>query len=569
MSDACFTLNLADSTYEDRLTAAGLAGLVNRPGPQLMLDWGRYDDVADRTTNEVFIPEETWLEKYQHYIGFQDRENMAYYQEAFGLQFSKLDSLQQTIEKYNSCLKGVVIWDPACLDTVNLAIMLAGLEELLILSPDQAERGVGGDLPIAHDLCGCFTDRLDLYRWALKHLQPRCQPGKIACVEPGWRRPEFVDYLVQNRIFTYSLGTGADRPLAKAGQSLLLLLTAGPIGLRNLIFNLHLEGLLRGLGLFLLGAGNAEARLATRIQRKTAARPVPTIYGWHTRREDEFAFMLHLSSNGMRLIPSHLASNFSFHAVVPCDFEFSQPHKPEAEVTLDPDVTYLTFTLSDGDQLMAMNTRELGNWDRPERGKVAFNWEVQPCLVEMAPAMYARYYRALTDKDYLIAGPSGAGYVIPPVMRRFKRYLGETDRICRKAGIRVLTSYIGDPPSRIALETALGTPDCIGYLAGYMHFGRHPQTLVNGKPFIANQWPPLNAIAVDAEEVLQGVRGLLEAGEDMPRFIAVHLFAYRTTLTDICNFVATLDPDCVKVVRADEFLLAARAYYAQKKKGHP
>jgi hypothetical protein len=375
-----------------------------------------------------------------------------------------------------------------------------------------------------------------------------------------------VDYLVQNRIFTYSLGTGADGPLAKAGQTLLLLLIAGPIGLRNLIYTLRLEAPLRGLGLFLLGLGNPETRLATRIQRRTAARPVPTVYGWHTKREDEFSFMLHLSSNGMRLIPSHMASNFSFHAAVPYEGGFTQAHKSAAEVSLEQDKTYLTFTLSDGDQLMAMNIRELGNWDRPERGKVAFNWEVQPCLVEMAPAIFARYYRTLTPEDYLIAGPSGAGYVIPPVMRSYKRYLRETDRICREAGIRVLTSYIGDPPARIARETVKGTPDCIGYLAGYTHFGRHPQGIVAGKPFVANQWPPLDAIASDAADVLAGVRALLDAGEGRPRFIAVHLFAYRTTITDIYEFVQTLDPEKVKVVKADEFLLAAKAYYAHKEK---
>ncbi|MCB2209868.1 hypothetical protein KQH62_03135 [bacterium] len=566
MSEACLMLDVANAAYDVQLTAAGLAGLANRFGPRVMLDWGRYDAVDQRTTNEVFIPEDIWLAKFQQFIGFQDRENRAYYESAFDLQFEDIDSIFQLIEQFKPCLKGVVIWDPALLDTVNLAIMLAGQENLLVLSPEQAAQGVGGDLRVKHDLRGSFTDRLSLYRWALKHLQPCCRPGEVACVEPGWRRPEFVDYLVQNRIFTYSLGTGPDRPLGKAGQTLLLLLTAGPIGLRNLIYTLHLEAPVRGLGLFLLGLGNPEARLATRIQRQTCARPVPTVYGWHTQREDEFAFMLHLSSNGMRLIPSHMASNFSFHSAVPYEDGFSQPHKSQDDVSLEWDKTYLTFTLSDGDQLMAMNIRELGNWDRPERGKVPFNWEVQPCLVEMAPAIYARYYQTLTDQDYLIAGPSGAGYVIPPVMRRFKRYLRETDRVCRKASIRVLTSYIGDPPRRIVRETAKGTPDCIGYWAGYTHFGRHPQGLVGGKPFVANQWPPLDKIHEDAEDVLADVREMIGAGEESPRFLAVHLFAYRTTITDIYEFVQTLDPAKVKVVKADEFLLAAQAYYAHKEK---
>jgi hypothetical protein len=90
--------------------------------------------------------------------------------------------------------------------------------------------------------------------------------------------------------------------------------------------------------------------------------------------------------------------------------------------------------------------------------------------------------------------------------------------------------------------------------------------MVGGKPFVANQWPPLDAIGADAEDVLAGVQGLLDADEEKPRFLAVHLFAYRTTITDIYEFVSGLDPAKVRVVKADEFLLAAKAYYAHKEK---
>lgn len=566
MLETCLTLNIEDLSYEDRLTAAGLEGLVNQESPQLMLDWGQYDDEADRTTNEVFIPDDVWKAKYRDFIGFQDRENQKFYEKSFGLKFSHLNSIENAIQRYQQYITGIVVWDQDQIDTINVAIMLAGLESLLILSPDQLNAGLGGNLPVMHDLRGRWKDRISLYRWAVRHLRPRCQPGKAACVEPGWHRPEFVDYLVRERIFTYSLGTGAGQPLAKAGQTLLLLLVAGPTGLRNILFDLHLDGLLRGLGLFLMGLGNPEARLATKIQRKTAFSPFPTIFGWHTCREDEFSFMLHLSSNGLRLIPSHMASNFSFHASVPCDYDFTQPQKGEEDVELERDKVYLTFTLSDGDQLLLMNIRENGNWDRKERGKVPFNWEVQPYLVEMAPALYSRYYRTLTPQDYLLAGPSGAGYVVPPILRHFRRYLQETDRICREADIKVLTSYIADPPRRIIRETVQGTPDFIGYLAGYLHFGRHPQVLVDGKPFIANQWPPLEQIAADTDQLLAGVRSLIESNENSPVFIAVHLFAYRTTITDIYQFFLSLDPDKVKVVKADEFLLAAKAFYSQKEK---
>jgi len=564
MTDPILTLNVAGLDYADQLTAAGLQGLVNRLKPRLYLDWGRYDDVTSRTTNEVFIEDDLWVEKYQEFLGYQDRENQAFYEEQYHLIFAAIDSLSTAINYFKPHLNGLVIWDPENLDTVNLAIMLAGLEDLLILSPEQFDTWDSLGLELRHDLRGRWEDRLSLYRWVLKDLQPRCKPGFVACVEPGWRRPEFVDYLVHNRIFTYSLGTGGAPGLSRVGQSLLLLLTAGPFKLRNLIYNFRLEGLLRGMGVMLLGWGNPEARLATRIQRHVKAETFPTIFGWHTLREDEFSFMLHLSANGLRLIPSHMAGNFSFHSMVPCEDAFSQTHLSEEDVAFEEDKVYLTVTFSDGDQLLLMNTRQVGNWARPDRGEVPFNWEVQPCLVEMAPALYSRYYRTRKATDYLVAGPSGAGYVIPPIMRRFRRYLQETARICAQADVRVMTSYIGDPPIRIIKEHAAGTPDFIGYLAGYVHFGRHPQYLINGKPFIANQWPPLEKVAVDSDEVLAGIEGLINQSEDTPRFIAIHLFAYRTTITDIRRFVDALDPARVKVVRADEFLIAAKKYHSKQ-----
>ncbi len=71
--------------------------------------------------------------------------------------------------------------------------------------------------------------------------------------------------------------------------------------------------------------------------------------------------MLHLSANGLPLVPAHLAGNFSFHRQVK-PLDMPEPiFVPEPE--LDPQGIYLTFTLSDGDQLM-MSTGGW-HWKRP------------------------------------------------------------------------------------------------------------------------------------------------------------------------------------------------------------
>ena len=111
-----------------------------------------------------------------------------------------------------------------------------------------------------------------------------------------------------------------------------MLLAFGPPALREFIFALRLDGLLRKFALFLMGRQDAEVRLSNRIQRAVKSDTFPTIFGWHTKRDDELAFMLQLSANGLRLVPSHIAGNFSFHSrVTPLGFTPApQPPTPSA-----------------------------------------------------------------------------------------------------------------------------------------------------------------------------------------------------------------------------------------------
>jgi hypothetical protein len=422
-------------------------------------------------------------------------------------------------------------------------------------------------LEIKHDLRGRWNDRVQLYEWAFRELFPRCKEGSIACVEPGWHRPEFTDYLVQNRIFTYSLTSAAKNRLFTFGQTLLLLLVGGPFGLRNFISSARLDGLVKRLGVWLMGLGSRETRLATRIQRAVQPKPYPTIFGWHTCRDDELAFMLLLSANNLRLIPSHLADNFSFHSQLPARVEFKQEHATPESVHLE-DKVYLTFTLSDGDQLVLMDTAELGNWRRPERGQVPFNWETQPLLVELAPALLGQYYQTRSPMDYLIAGPSGAGYIIPPLNTDLGRYLEQTSAVCARADVRVFTPYIGDPPLRLVYQYGQMTGDFLGFLGGYAHFGRTPLHLTHGKAFLAYTSPYFQNVWDESDQVLETVRKQIEAPGPLPRFVSAHLFAYKTTITDVYEFVKTLDPQRVKVVRADEFVLAARQFLQRKVAEH-
>jgi len=565
-------LDVSELSFSGRVCAAALQGLVNRKGATLYLDYGFYDDPSARRTNEEFIDDENWFGKYRAFLGNQDEHNIEYYRKRHGFDIEELSSLSEALNKFRNDYDGLVIWDESLLDTVNAAVMLAGLENLIPVTMNLIEELALQDLPIRHDLRNRWTDRLQIYTWAMDNLFEQCKPGVVACIEPGWQRPEFLDYLVEERIFVYSLSSRHEG----LGNKLLMLLTFGPPALREPIFALRLDAPIRKFALHWMGKRSQEVKISNRIQRKVRSETYPTIFGWHTKRDDELSFMSQLSANGLRLVPAHLAGNFSFHSrveplnekAIKASFkgkslkaESSEEGSLRASKTtirpspsLDKKAIYLTFTLSDGDQLMMMHTGELGNWYSSARGKVAFNWEVQPLLSEIAPALLERYLGQASEEDCIIAGPSGAGYVIPPLVPDLPAYIKETARICNDIGIRVVTSYIADPCRRVLRHLQRHSGDLLGYLAGYAVVTRTLRVCHRDFIFFSNQIPKVEEIALPAEQLLGKVRMMITATSERPAFIAIHLFAYRTTIADVAEFAQKIADPNVHIVRADEFL---------------
>jgi hypothetical protein len=224
--------------------------------------------------------------------------------------------------------------------------------------------------------------------------------------------------------------------------------------------------------------------------------------------------------------------------------------------------------LSDGDQLMMMHTGELGNWSSPRLGSVPFNWEVQPLLKDIAPALLERYISTATENDCLIAGPSGGGYIVPPLAPRLAVYMEESARVCSALGVDVVTTYVADPPARVLRILAAHHGDLTGYLAGYAVVTRAPAQLIRNVPIIANRFPSVEQIGFSAPDLLAKIKEeivqQLNSQRDAPVFIGVHLFAYRTTYEDIVDFVGKLHHDHVHVVRADEFLTLAKEHMQGK-----
>lgn len=86
---------------------------------------------------------------------------------------------------------------------------------------------------------------------------------------------------------------------------------------------------------------------------------------------------------------------------------------------------------------------------------------------------------------WMIAGPSGAGYIVPPLAPHLDAYTKETTRVCEQAGIYVVTTYVAAPPAWVLRTLANHHGEIKGYLAGYAVVTRAPAQLIQGIPINA------------------------------------------------------------------------------------
>ncbi|MEI6388686.1 MAG: hypothetical protein WCQ50_18890, partial [Spirochaetota bacterium] len=352
-------LEAAALDADDRLLVSAFQGIVNRAAKEsstaalLFIDYGTYDDPSSRRTNSVMMTEEDWLTRFRPFLERNDLDNLDWHRGRHGLEVEKLAGIDEAVARHRDLLSGFVVTDPALPDSINAALVLAGLEGLLVVAPGRESWARELGFERRHDLRGRFRNRVGLYLWAFRELRPRCAEASATCYEPAWGHPESVDLIVKERLFAFGLSSFERGSLRDLGKSLLLFLAAGSWGLRNCVFSLRLDGPLRALALRLLSIGAAETRLFQKVLRsltRGGGGPYPTLYGWHVDRDDELSFMLLVSACGVRLAPTFMASNFSFHSCLPAKTKLSQAHVDASTVKLERDKVYLTFTLSDGDQ---------------------------------------------------------------------------------------------------------------------------------------------------------------------------------------------------------------------------
>lgn len=323
------------------------------------------------------------------------------------------------LKRYRGEVKGMIVTDPTLPASKNVATMLAGVKDGIVVSPRLAQQL---DLPILEDLRGRWKTNVQAYRWAFDNLWPQLNHHLLACAFPD--HLNLRDYLVENRAFIFWLSGPIDgaRPYADPQAEVALmeeLLAKMPVNIP--IMSYPWAGKEVGIG----------------------EGPGVTLFA-------EF---------GKYLVGSIDASNLSIHSGIRVPALRQKPAPPAPK--LDRSKTYVTWLLSDGDNLPVLSLSNFpALWRDPLHGKLPMAWTATPSAEMLLPDVMDYYYRTSTPNDAWVGAVSGIGYTYPDSYglryrasdRRqiFDGFLDQTAGAMRRMDENILWPMNATKPERIA-----------------------------------------------------------------------------------------------------------------------
>jgi putative glycoside hydrolase with GxGYxYP motif len=200
---------------------------------------------------------------------------------------------------------------------------------------------------------------------------------------------------------------------------------------------------------------------------------------------------------------------------------------------------YVSFTMSDGDNLQYDQHRMARLWGDPGRGSIPIGWTISPVLVQAAPSLAAYYLGTATPNDELIAGPSGAGYMLPSAWpgEQLSPFLTRTGELMQAMKLSVLEVLDSDLGSSMAFVNA-GLQDT--YVKALAPFG--VKGILSGAGQAQSSWRNVSGVPVLqnlglADSVDKTVNLVRNA---TARFLNVYIFAWRMTPSDLKQVVQQL-----------------------------
>ncbi len=476
--------------YEQQVVLTTLQGLVNKANTSLYLI---YRD------SDAF-----WLERLREY---------------FGVTYTlwTYSSYWEIIQKYNTSIAGVIIYDENLLDTVNVATFLAGLNASVVIHPSMQTNfaTILGIYPI-WDFRGNFSTRVALYSWAWERFWPFANHKMICSLDPT--QTFFRDYIVAAKIFSFFLDVG-------------------PFGEEEQI----------------------------QLFRRFMAESPPNIpvWGWFNdpgRALGEYEAVKTISHAG----------KYSFCAAIP-DLTvlsaFGNPPLAQKPVSFNAtsypleNKIYVTVVVSDGDNVNYDADYLLTQiWQNPLRGTVPLGFTLEPLMVRICPVMLRYYYENATSNDYFVAGPSGAGYCYVDMNPSLPSYLNVTKQAMAQCDMRqvwLLNGYEGfQPHYSEEVINAYTSPNLnlTGIYLDYHDFQAESNYLANNVPVFHSLW------VENENEIIGKLNSIANTNPSCPIFVMVAFNSWDFSITKIKNVINALPNETFTFLRPDQFAELFQCY---------
>ncbi len=397
--------------YDEAMAVACMQGLWNREGPHLYVtcrdDEEHRNGIAgdsDWGLKHLRRPKCTplyWLDMLSQKGGWLE-----------GREVVRLHSLEEVYEHSRHAIAGAVVWDPEVPATVNIATTMAGVENLIVLSPDlYYDFGVKVGLALVHDLRGRFdgretgSARNDAYRWAIREYVDTglCSSEVVGLYFDAWVNRDIGntsyvlerDRMVAQKAFVFDLSPWAGfAPLSDPDQ---------PLGTDLATYQLLLERVCCQAG------GRHMTELCGFFNHRALreGQPNGVLSEWETvRLISEYNFYQNTAANDVY--------NQSFHRFAP--MPNLKQHRPKATKKLENKV-YWCIQICDMDSTTPLYDVCPVLWDDPRRGEYPLAWGLNPNLYGVLPDIYAHYYQTASENDYFCADAGAAGYFNPTRIR--------------------------------------------------------------------------------------------------------------------------------------------------------
>lgn len=149
--------NVYESSGDIKLLLTSLQGIVNREETRIYVQ----QNEVDPWLNDLQVP----LKQY--------------------------DNVMDVFKAYKNEIEGIIIYDPAIPDSINVASTLAGLKDAVVASPELAKQLTAQPyrLKVLDDLQGKFKDRMDAYTWQYENLWSQTTKRMLVGLSPNTSIP--------------------------------------------------------------------------------------------------------------------------------------------------------------------------------------------------------------------------------------------------------------------------------------------------------------------------------------------------------------------------------------------